>query len=127
MDQDKRKFTVFLVDDDEFLLDMYAMKFKSAGFVVDVAYSGEEALSRLKKGLSPDIILLDILMPKLSGFELLEVLKNEKIALKSKILVLSNMGQQEDIEKGERLGAAGYIVKAKYTPSEVVEKARSLL
>ncbi|MBU1091706.1 response regulator [Patescibacteria group bacterium] len=126
MEKDNKNFKVFLVDDDEFLLDMYASKFKMSGFDVEIARNGKEALSKLKEGLSPDVILLDIVMPEISGFEFLETLKEEKIPMPM-VVVLSNLGQKSDIEKGKKLGASDYIIKASFTPSEVVQKVRSLL
>ncbi|MCF7835910.1 MAG: response regulator [Candidatus Marinimicrobia bacterium] len=126
MNQDEKKYSVFLVDDDDFLLDMYASKFKTFGFNVEIAHDGKEALVKLKGGLSPDIILLDIVMPEMSGFEFLEAIKEEGISI-PKIVVLSNLGQKDDIEKGKKLGASDYIIKASFTPSEVVKKVESLL
>jgi len=125
--QDEEKTTIFLIDDDEFLLDMYALKFKSSGFKVEVAYGAKEALDKLKKGFYPDVVLLDIVMPKLDGFVFLEILKKEKLLKDSLIIVLSNLGQKDDIEKSKMLGAADYIVKASFTPTEVVEKVKTLL
>jgi len=126
MEKDNKKHMVFLVDDDDFLLDMYASKFKMSGFDVEIARDGKDALSKLKNGLLPDIVLLDIVMPEMSGFEFLEILKEEKIPV-PKIVVLSNLGQKDDIEKGKRLGASDYVIKASFTPSEVVKKVESLL
>ncbi|MFC1756926.1 response regulator transcription factor [Patescibacteria group bacterium] len=123
----KQKETVFLIDDDDFLLDMYALKFKTVGFNVDIAHGGEEAFTKLKEGLKPDIILLDILMQKIDGFEFLEMLKKENMLDEHLIIILSNRGQKEDIERGKKLGVADYIVKASFTPSEVVEKVKEVL
>jgi DNA-binding response OmpR family regulator len=124
---EKEQKTIFLIDDDEFLLDMYALKFRAAGFNVEVAYGAEEALVKLKQGFSPDVVLLDVVMPKLDGFEFLETLKNKKLLANPLVVILSNLGQKEDIEKGKKLGAAGYIIKANYTPTEVVERVEELL
>ena len=126
-EQTKKNSNVFLIDDDEFLLDMYALKFKNAGFGVEVARSGEEALSKLKGGYSPDVLLLDLVMPQISGFEFLEMAKKQGFLSGVLVVVLSNLGQKEDIEKGERLGVDDYIIKANFTPSEVVEKVNSVL
>ena len=116
-----------IVDDDEFLLDMYALKFKESGFAVEVARSGEEALTQMRQGLNPLVILLDIVMPNIDGLEFLRVVKKENLLGDSMVIVLSNLGQKEDIERGLKLGAQDYIVKAHFTPSEVVKKVLTLL
>ena len=123
MNKHGRKVLIFIVDDDKFLLDMYAVKFGEKGLSVETAVSGGDALDKIKSGYRPDIILLDIVMPGISGFEVLEKIKKNKLAGSPVIIVLSNLGQKEDIDKGLRLGADGYIVKASSTPSEVVTKA----
>ena len=117
---------VLIVDDDEFLLDMYVMKFKEAGFEVEVAQNGEEAIEKAKSG-NPDAILLDIVMPKMDGFEVLRKIKKENLAHQAAVFVLSNLGQKEDTERGLGLGAVDYIVKAHFTPSEVVARVQNVL
>lgn len=123
----KNNIKIFLVDDDEFLLDMYALKFRNAGFDVEVARGSEEALSKLKKDYSPDVLLLDLVMPKISGFEFLEMAQKQKLLSGCAVVVLSNLGQKEDIEKGKKLGVNDYVIKANFTPSEVVEKVNNVL
>ncbi|MBI2023782.1 response regulator [Candidatus Giovannonibacteria bacterium] len=118
---------ILIVDDDEFLLDMYSLKFREAGFQVELAHGGEDALKLLREGLAPDLILLDIVMPTIDGFEFLKIAGNENLKKNSRIIVLSNLGQKEDIERGISLGAEDYIVKANSTPSEVVKKIQSVL
>lgn len=125
MTNDQKK--IFLVDDDEFLLDMYSLKFREAGFQVDLARGGEEALAALRQGLAPDVILLDIVMPAIDGFEFLRLAGKENLCKNAKIIILSNLGQRDDIDKGMALGAADYIVKANSTPSEVVKKVQTIL
>ncbi|MDP3785444.1 MAG: response regulator, partial [bacterium] len=83
---------IFLVDDDEFLLDMYSVKFRESGFQVDLARGGEEALAVLRQGLAPDIILLDIVMPAIDGFEFLRISGKENLCKNSKVIILSNLG-----------------------------------
>lgn len=118
---------ILLVDDDEFLLDMYSLKFREASFEVELARGGEDALSLLRQGLVPDVILLDIVMPAIDGFEFLRICAKENLKKNLKIIILSNLGQREDIDKGLALGALDYIVKANSTPSEVVKKVESFL
>ena len=117
---------VLIVDDDNFLLDMYSLKFRESGFLVEVAKGGSEALEKAK-AMNPDVILLDIVMPQLDGFEVLRSLKKEKYAEGAIIVILTNLGQKEDVERGLALGANDYIIKAHFTPSEVVNKVKSLL
>jgi DNA-binding response OmpR family regulator len=119
---------ILIVDDDIFLLDMYALKFREAGFDVDVAAGGEEALEKIKnKDYSVDVMLLDIVMPRMDGFELLRVIKDKKFVPNAAIIALTNLGQKEDIEKGKHLGVKDYIIKAHFTPTEVVKKVKEIL
>ena len=122
----KRDYAVLLVDDDQFLLDMYAMKFSGCGCDVTTFSDPRAALEHLRKGTSPDIILLDIMMPNVTGFDFLETLKKEGLAKDATVIMLTNQGQQEDIEKAMGLGADGYIVKASAIPSEVLQKAMEI-
>ncbi|MDD5068130.1 MAG: response regulator [Candidatus Pacebacteria bacterium] len=121
MDKDKT-YKLLIVDDDKFLLDMYCMKFKKGNFDVHGASSGADALTTLKGGFIPDILILDLVMPTMSGFQLLETVKKEHIADKAVVVVLTNQGQSPDIEKAKSMGVDGYIVKASTIPSEVVEQ-----
>lgn len=120
---------ILIVDDDKFLLDMYAIKFSEKGFDVHTAMSGDDAISKLQKGdFKPEIVLLDIVMPGKSGFEVLEEIKKNKIVSpETAVIILSNLGQKEDTDKGLSLGADGYIVKASATPSEVVTKVGEIV
>lgn len=114
-------YRVFLVDDDRFLLDLYAVKFRTAGHDVSVFGSGEELLAALKKpeAKAPDAILLDLVMPGMGGFGALEAMRKEKLAQGTKVVILSNQGQDSDIERAKQLSADGYIIKASAIPSEV--------
>ncbi len=114
-------YRVYLVDDDRFLLDLYAVKFKNAGHEVNVFGSGEDLLTALRKGTAaPDAILLDLIMPGIGGFGALETIRKENLAKASKIIILSNQGQDSDLEKAKKLSADGYIIKASAIPSEVL-------
>lgn len=118
---------IFIVDDDNFLLDMYALKFTQKGFDVSTSLSSVEALTKIKEGFSPDILLLDVVMPEMDGFEFLEKIKEDNLAQNSIKIILSNRGAQSDILKGESLGAKGYIVKATCTPTEVINKVFEII
>ena len=117
---------VLIVEDDAFLINIYSTKFEGEGYTVFVAENGEEGLKKAFKE-KPDIILLDILMPKLNGFGFLEKIKVEKEFNEIPIILLTNLSQNKDIEKGLAMGANDYLVKAHFMPSEIVEKVENIL
>ncbi len=125
MEGDKKK--ILIVDDDTFLLDMYALKFSQNNFDVYTAAGGEQSIEKLRGGLHPDVILMDIIMPEMDGFEMLEKINNDKLSPNSIKIILSNKSQKEDIDHGTALGAAGYIVKANSTPVEVINQVMDIL
>ncbi len=125
MEGEKRK--ILIVDDDSFLLDMYALKFSQNEFEVHTAGNGVQALEKLKGGLSPDVMLMDIIMPEMDGFEMLAKINSEKLCPNCLKIVLSNKSEQDDIEKGNSLGVVGYIVKANSTPTEVIDNVIKIL
>lgn len=119
---------ILILDDDVFLLDMYVLKFREAGFDVTAVKKGSEVISKLTAGdYVPEVILLDVLMPEMSGFEVLKSIKENKIAPEARIIFLTNLGQKEEVKEGMDLGADDYIVKAHHTPSEVVKKVRRVM
>lgn len=122
-----KKIKIMIIDDDEFLLDMYATKFKELGFDTEVSFSGAEALEKIRGGVNPEIVLLDIVMPNMDGFEFLRTARKENLLDNSKVIVLTNLGQKEDIDKAKGFGASDYIVKAYFTPTEVIKKVNSLI
>lgn len=113
---------IYLIDDDSFLLDMYALKFKECGLPVEAISDAAIALEKIRQGAQPDVILVDVIMPGMNGFDFLEALQKEGLAKNARLIVLSNQGQQEDIDKATKFGAQGYIIKASAIPSEVCEK-----
>ncbi len=120
-------YTIFLVDDDKFLLDMYALKFRKAGYSVSSFRSGDELLSVLRERPKVDAILLDVVMPVMDGFQILEAIRKEKLAENSKLIVLSNQGQDFDIEQAKKFAIDGYIIKAAVIPSEVLKKTMDII
>jgi len=123
-----KNIKILLIEDDPFLLNMYSTKFEIEGFEVVTAGDGEDGLKKIKE-VQPNIILLDILMPKMNGFEVLEhiqKLENQEIK-KIPVILLTNLNQKEEIEKGMNLGAVDYLIKAHFMPSEVVGKIRIIL
>ncbi len=115
---------VLMIEDDELLVKMYSTKLSMEGFEVDKVLDGQEALEKLEKN-DYDIILLDLMLPKVDGFEVLEKLRvSSWPTAKKPVVVFSNLGQQTDIDRAKKLGANDYLVKANLTPNEVVEKLR---
>ena len=121
------KKKILIVDDDSFLLDMYALKFSQNNFEVHTAISGVQGLEKLKAALNPDIILTDIIMPEMDGFEMLKNINEQKLAENAIKIILSNKSQQSDIDQGKELGVAGYIVKANSTPVEVISQVGTIV
>jgi len=117
---------IFLVEDDPFLSEMYAKKISAVGFEIEVIGTAEDALRKLEQ-TKPDLILLDVVLPKMDGFEFLRTIKQNEIYQKIPVLILSNVGQKEEIQRGLELGAKGYIVKAQFTPSEIIQKIEQAL
>ncbi len=116
--------SILLIEDDPFLIDIYTTKLKEAGFGVEVASDGESAVRKTKEK-KPDLVILDIVLPNVDGWEVLKQIKAEFKNLK--VIILSNLGQKEEVEKGMKLGATKYLIKAHYTPSQVVEEIKKVL
>jgi len=116
---------ILLVEDDPFLVDIYNVKLKEENFSVSVAVDGDECLKKLKED-KPDIILLDIVLPSIDGWEVLRKIRKENDLKDVKVVILSNLGQRAEVEKGLDLGAVKYLIKAHYTPSEVVEEIKKI-
>ena len=118
---------VLIIEDDTFLSDMYQTKFNSEGFDITMAEDGESGLKLLTDGLNPSVILLDIVMPKMDGIETLAKIKEMDEVKDIPVITLTNLGQKEEIDKAMGLGAKTYLIKANYTPSEVVKKVSETL
>lgn len=118
---------ILIVEDDKFLSELISTKLAKEGYEVSIALDGETGLDKAIKE-KPDIVLLDILLPGISGFEVLEKLKkHEDAAVKNiPVLILSNFGQESKVQQGLSLGAVDYLVKANFTTGEIVEKIRSI-
>ena len=117
---------ILIVEDDEFLVQMYATKLELQNYAVVTAGDGKQALKLIKKD-PPDLLLLDLNLPIMDGFQVLEVIKKDPTTKAIPVLVLTNFGQKEHIDRCLALGAADYLIKAHFVPSEVVEKIKSLL
>lgn len=117
---------ILLIDDDMFMRDMYATKFTECGHDVTVFDQPEKALSHLKGNNKHEVILVDMVMPSMSGTQFLLELKKEGLQKDTMCIVLSNQGQQGDINEAMEAGAVSYIVKAEHVPSEVVSKVEEI-
>lgn len=119
--------SILLVEDDSFISGMYRTKLANLGYAVEVIEDGELAWQRLQADPLPQLVLLDIVLPKRDGFEILEALRKQPRTAQLPVILLTNLGQKPDVERGVALGANDYIIKAHFTPSEVVEKVAKLL
>ncbi len=120
------KTSVLLIEDEKMLAEMYSTKFTMEGYTVERAFDGQTGLDLAKK-IKPDIILLDVIMPKLDGFSVLKELKKDPDLKAVPVILLTNLGQEDDIKKGRELGATDYFVKSNHSPSEIVDKVKTTL
>lgn len=121
-----KKRKVLVVEDETFLVKIYSVKLKKEGYDVHIATDGEEAV-RLAAEVKPDLILLDLILPKLNGFEALERMRANPANKSTPVLVLSNLGQEEDIKRATTLGASDYLVKANFSIQDIVAKIKGVL
>ena len=118
--------TVLVVEDDTFLAQLLTNRLSRAGLTVTRAGDGEEAL-RILKNTKPDLILLDIILPKKSGFEVMEEIQKDPLLKRAPIVIISNLGQDEDMARGRQLGAIEYYVKAQTSIEDLVSKVQQIL
>lgn len=121
---DKKK--VFIVEDDEFLRSLNAKKLEGEGYVVAIAADGQGAIDNIPKEM-PDLIFLDLLLPGVNGFDVLAKIKADPATKNIPVVVFSNLGQKEDIEKAKSLGAIDFLIKANFTLDDVVIKIKEIL
>jgi len=126
MSKENENKHILIVEDDVFLSGIYQKKFIVEGFKLTMADNGEKGFNEAKKK-KPDLILLDVLLPKLDGFAVLEKLKADKETKDIPVILLTNLGQKDDVEKGVEMGAEDYLIKVHFKPSEVVDKVREVL
>ncbi|NIM47416.1 MAG: response regulator [Candidatus Aenigmarchaeota archaeon] len=117
---------VLIVDDDPYILKMYQLKLGFEDYEIETAENGKIALEKIKN-FKPDVVLLDILMPEMDGFGVLEEMKKESDHKKTKVIVLTNFGEAENLEKAKSFGVGDFIVKTQLTPTQVVERVKKIL
>jgi len=120
------KKKVLLVEDDQMIVEMYKLRLEEGGFEVFVTDKGSEAIEIAGKE-QPDIILLDIILPEIDGFAILQSLKSEGSTKKIPVVMLTNLSQESDQQKGTQLGAVGYFVKAQHTPADIMNEIKKIL
>lgn len=119
--------TILLVEDDMFIGDIFETKIRISGFNVVKANNGKEAIEKLEEGLKPNLMLLDLRMPELDGFGVLEIMHKNEEWSKIPVVVLTNFSGEDDIERCKEMGAKDYLVKSFFTPAEVMEKVEKYL
>lgn len=117
---------ILIIEDDKFLRELIAQKLVNEGYKISEAVDGEEGLEKIKKE-KPDLILLDLILPGIDGFAVLIEMKENPAVVQIPVIILSNLGQRDDIEKGLKLGATDYLIKAHFTPAEIIEKIKNIL
>src|SRR4030042_1829440 len=117
---------ILIIEDDKFLRDLIAQKLLKEDFDISQAVDGEEGIKKIKEE-KPDLILLDLILPGIDGFEVLTQMKSDQNLPPIPVIILSNLGQKEDIEKGMKLGATDYLIKAHFTPGEIIDKIKGIL
>lgn len=117
---------ILIIEDEEILSNLLQKKLVQEGYDVVAACDGEEGLETIRKE-NPDLILLDIVMPKMSGLEVMENMTKDKTLKKIPVIVISNSGQPVELDKAQRLGASDWLIKTDFDPAEVVAKVKKLL
>lgn len=118
--------TILIIEDDKFLRDLIVKKLTIEGFKIFEAIDGEEGIKKVKEE-KPDLVLLDLILPGIDGFEVLARMKEDPKLAKIPVVILSNLGQKEEIERGLKMGAVDYLVKAHFTLTEIIKKVKKAL
>lgn len=118
--------TILIIEDDKFLRELIAQKLIKEGYKISEAIDGEEGIKKVKEE-KPDLVLLDLILPGIDGFEVLLRMREESALTRIPVIILSNLGQKEDVERGLKLGAVDYLIKAHFTLGEIIEKIKNAL
>jgi len=114
---------ILLIEDEEIMIDLLKRKLTSEDYEVSIARDGEEGLKKMKE-VKPNLILLDIIMPKMGGFEVMEEMQKDKNLKDIPIIVISNSGQPVELDRAQKLGAKDWLIKTEFDPQEVIEKIK---
>ena len=117
---------ILIVEDDNFLRELITQKLIDENYKVSEAVDGEDGLKKIKEE-KPDLVVLDLILPGVDGFEVLSKMKEDDALKSIPVIILSNLGQRDDIERGLKLGAVDYLIKAHFTPGEIIEKIKNAL
>jgi CheY-like chemotaxis protein len=116
---------ILLVEDEDIMIDLLQRKLKKEGYEVFVARDGEEGLKKMREmDPKPDLILLDIIMPKMGGFEVMEEMAKDESLKNIPVIVISNSGQPVELDRAKQLGAKDWLIKTEFDPNEVLEKVK---
>lgn len=124
--EENKNIKILIAEDDKFLVKVLSNKFARKGFCVIIAGDGNEAVNKIKSE-KPDLILLDLIMPNKNGFDVLEEIKTDKNYKDIPVIILSNLGQESDIERGKKFGVADYLIKSNLSINEVISRVNELL
>ena len=117
---------ILVVEDDKFLRELIIKKLLGEGYETVDAVDGEEGIKKIKEE-KPDLVLLDLILPGIDGFGVLSQIKEDSTVSSTPVIILSNLGQKDDVERGLKLGAVDYLIKAHFTPGEIIEKIKNIL
>jgi len=118
--------TILIIEDDKFLRELISQKLIKEGYNISEAVDGEEGIKKIKEE-KPGLVLLDLILPGIDGFEVLTKMREDPSLSSIPVIILSNLGQKEDVEKGLKLGAADYLIKAHFTPGEIIDKIKTVM
>lgn len=117
---------ILIIEDDKFLRELIGQKLNKEGYEIFEAVDGEEGIKKAKKK-KPHLVLLDLILPGINGFEVLNKMKQNTVLSQIPIIILSNLGHKDDVEKGLKMGADDYLIKAHFTPAQIIEKVKTIL
>lgn len=121
-----KKEKILIIEDDRFIAKMYQTKLELEGYDVEAAENGAQGVEKIKS-FDPDLVLLDIIMPEMDGFGVLEAIRDDDTINSVRVIVMSNLAQEDHLKRARALGAKDYVVKSQYTPMDVVKKIKEVL
>lgn len=117
---------ILIIEDDPFLLKLYDEILKSAGYEVDIAEDGDTGKKKIKSS-RPDLVLLDIMLPKINGLDLLEEVRSKADTKDIKVIIVTNLASEEDHARAEKLGVSKYMIKTEYDPNQIVDAIKEIV